>query len=317
MPEIEFSRITATRTGENASSGKETELAFNGNFVIVKTLLEQLFAVASITVTSEEITQIKVDTTTTPYTLYYTMDALTSEDPTWIPLVSTSFADLGGDPNDNIALKTILDAKGSASDVATLQTQMSGTMSTVSNLQTTVGNHTTAIGANTSAITQLQSDVNDRVKTPHGDILYLRYVSGSNEIQYSTDGTTWTGILSTGISFASITGNADDNASLVSYVAGEIANALLTISTTYVTQTMFTEHTTDTNNPHGVTKAQVGLGNVDNTSDMNKPISIAVQQALNSMASNMPPVYSMTPDDYRANTPMSGAIYFTSNNFSN
>ena len=34
-------------------------------------------------------------------------------------------------------------------------------------------------------------------------------------------------------------------------------------------------HVSDTNNPHGVTKAQVGLSNVDNTSDSNKPVSTA------------------------------------------
>ena len=34
-------------------------------------------------------------------------------------------------------------------------------------------------------------------------------------------------------------------------------------------------------NPHSVTKTQVGLSNVDNTSDINKPISIDVQTALN------------------------------------
>lgn len=33
-------------------------------------------------------------------------------------------------------------------------------------------------------------------------------------------------------------------------------------------------------NPHTVTKAQVGLGNVDNTSDLNKPLSTATQSAL-------------------------------------
>ena len=41
-------------------------------------------------------------------------------------------------------------------------------------------------------------------------------------------------------------------------------------------------HTLDTANPHGVTKAQVGLGNVDNTADINKPISTATQSALDS-----------------------------------
>lgn len=39
-------------------------------------------------------------------------------------------------------------------------------------------------------------------------------------------------------------------------------------------------HVTDTANPHSVTKSQVGLGNVDNTSDLNKPISTATQTAL-------------------------------------
>ena len=39
-------------------------------------------------------------------------------------------------------------------------------------------------------------------------------------------------------------------------------------------------HLSDLNNPHGVTKTQVGLGNVDNTSDTDKPISTAQQAAL-------------------------------------
>ena len=40
-------------------------------------------------------------------------------------------------------------------------------------------------------------------------------------------------------------------------------------------------HIANTSNPHGVTKSQVGLGNVDNTSDANKPVSTATQTALN------------------------------------
>ena len=41
------------------------------------------------------------------------------------------------------------------------------------------------------------------------------------------------------------------------------------------------DHIKDNNNPHNVTKEQIGLGEVDNTSDINKPISNAVQLALN------------------------------------
>ena len=46
-------------------------------------------------------------------------------------------------------------------------------------------------------------------------------------------------------------------------------------------QANLTAHINDKENPHEVTKAQVGLGNVNNTSDANKPISTATQTALN------------------------------------
>ena len=45
-----------------------------------------------------------------------------------------------------------------------------------------------------------------------------------------------------------------------------------------------TSHTTNKSNPHSVTKAQVGLGNVDNTSDKAKPISDATQSALDTLS---------------------------------
>lgn len=45
--------------------------------------------------------------------------------------------------------------------------------------------------------------------------------------------------------------------------------------------TAILNHISNTSNPHGVTKTQVGLSNVDNTSDANKPVSTAQQTALN------------------------------------
>ena len=47
-------------------------------------------------------------------------------------------------------------------------------------------------------------------------------------------------------------------------------------------QTNLETHINNKSNPHKVTKDQVELGNVDNTSDANKPISNATQNALNS-----------------------------------
>ena len=43
----------------------------------------------------------------------------------------------------------------------------------------------------------------------------------------------------------------------------------------------YDSHLSNTSNPHSVTKEQLGLGNVDNTSDLSKPISTATQEALN------------------------------------
>lgn len=45
-------------------------------------------------------------------------------------------------------------------------------------------------------------------------------------------------------------------------------------------QSSLNTHTTDVSNPHSVTKSQVGLGNVDNTSDVNKPVSTAQSAAI-------------------------------------
>ena len=55
-------------------------------------------------------------------------------------------------------------------------------------------------------------------------------------------------------------------------------------------------HIANTSNPHKVTKAQVGLGNVNNTSDLNKPISTATQNALN-LKADKTTTYTKTETD--------------------
>ena len=47
------------------------------------------------------------------------------------------------------------------------------------------------------------------------------------------------------------------------------------------------EHIADKNNPHNVTKEQVGLGNVDNTADIDKPVSNAVRSAIITATNDM------------------------------
>lgn len=55
------------------------------------------------------------------------------------------------------------------------------------------------------------------------------------------------------------------------------------------------DHTTNKNNPHSITKSQIGLSNVDNTSDANKPISTATQAALNKKANIDSPAFTGAP----------------------
>jgi hypothetical protein len=50
-------------------------------------------------------------------------------------------------------------------------------------------------------------------------------------------------------------------------------------------------------NPHAVTKAQVGLGNVDNTSDLDKPVSTAQQAALDAKTHNS--LVGLNDGDYK------------------
>ncbi len=56
-------------------------------------------------------------------------------------------------------------------------------------------------------------------------------------------------------------------------------------------------HTSRTDNPHSVTKSQLGLGNVDNTSDLSKPVSNAVQDALDLKVNTSDIVDNLTTQD--------------------
>lgn len=55
-------------------------------------------------------------------------------------------------------------------------------------------------------------------------------------------------------------------------------------------------HIASTSNPHSVTKSQVGLGNVDNTSDASKPVSTATQTALD-LKADQATTYTKTESD--------------------
>lgn len=101
------------------------------------------------------------------------------------------------------------------------------------------------------------------------------------------DGSKWKNTASTAsISWGDITGTLSNQSDLQTALNAK-QNTLTTaqqnavnsgITSTKVSS--YDTHIANKSNPHAVTKAQVGLGNVDNTSDANKPISTATQTAL-------------------------------------
>ncbi|MFZ4599695.1 MAG: hypothetical protein ACOYNN_13705, partial [Terrimicrobiaceae bacterium] len=68
-------------------------------------------------------------------------------------------------------------------------------------------------------------------------------------------------------------------------------------------------HPLDTENPHAVTAAQVGLENVDNTRDDDKPVSAAMQTALNAKAN------ASTLGNYVQRTPPAANFRFQDGTF--
>lgn len=74
-------------------------------------------------------------------------------------------------------------------------------------------------------------------------------------------------------------GNVDNTADTDKPVSD--ATQALIDSTKNELNSSISSHVENKDNPHDVTKAQVGLDQVDNTSDLNKPVSTAQQEAIN------------------------------------
>jgi hypothetical protein len=94
------------------------------------------------------------------------------------------------------------------------------------------------------------------------------------------------------------------------YVRGRTAPASTsTTESDPVAEADLATHIADHTNPHAVTKTQVSLGNADNTSDANKPVSTAAQAALDAINGVYRPILRASG---RALTGGSGTNYMLS-----
>ena len=75
-----------------------------------------------------------------------------------------------------------------------------------------------------------------------------------------------------------VTGNTAEGNAITGITAS--GHTVTVTKGTMATSTELSTHTNNKSNPHGVTAAQVGLGNVDNTADADKPVSTLQAEAI-------------------------------------
>ena len=133
------------------------------------------------------------------------------------------------------------------------------------------------------------SDQNDKVKASATDttegFLDSKITGTTDKITISkiNSGANESFVVTVGVDvFDKVSDDSDNitegtvNLFLTSAERTKIANSLTTITGSSHSQLTLDDGT----NPHGTTKANVGLGNATNTSDANKPVSTATQTAL-------------------------------------
>ena len=105
--------------------------------------------------------------------------------------------------------------------------------------------------------------------------------------------------IESSIEIVKVTTRVNDVFTIVRAQEGTTALAYVTddhvqLRMTAATATTVEAHVANTANPHGTTKTQVGLANVDNTSDVSKPVSTATQTALDLKAPLANPTFTGT-----------------------
>jgi hypothetical protein len=212
-------------------------------------------------------------------------------------------------------------ANGLGTDVSNLESTVAGLQTDVSSVETTVASHGTAITGNTDAlanqaddISTLSGSVTDHIADTMGvhgiaDTSLLATKSYADDVAGTAQSNAETNAASTADTKIS-THNSD-----TTDVHG-IANTANLATKSYA-DTAVSDHNADTTNVHGIsdtsalatktyadgavttavaalTKSSVGLGNVDNTSDANKPVSTAAQTALDLKANLAGPTFTGT-----------------------
>lgn len=243
----------------------------------------------NIRIKSNQIKEIKVENGIA----FYTVDG-----ENWNSLQS-SWGQITGDLANQTDLKQALDDKVGSDEFKVVVSQ--------------VGSNTNSITLLTTTVSEISDTLDSLVKTVSGpggilirldeiegvlakkitseQVLEIRTVNGT-ALEFTTDGTNWHPVSSAGqVEWGDVVGDIENQADL-QLLFNNLNDVISNVSAS------LTSHINDTDNPHSVNKEDIGLGNVDNTSDMDKPVSTAQQAAINAILSSG--FISLTKAEYEA-----------------
>lgn len=203
---------------------------------------------------------------------------------------------IGGAPETLDTLKEVADAIAESKDVEEALNLAIGTKANQTELDTHTGNDTIHItsseriawnDANDKKHTHSNKSILDKITQTLIDNWNAAYTHISDTVRHITSGerTAWNNKYDKPTSGIP----KSDLASSVQTSLGKADTALQSHQdiSGLATKLELSNHVNNTENPHEVTAEQVGLGNCDNTSDANKPISKAQQAEFDNINSNL------------------------------
>ena len=252
-------------------SGEQFVDKMNANLEATDIKFSEQDIALSLRIISNEIKEIKVEDGKT----YYTLETPDVQDRTWYSLQG-EWGKIGGNIEDQVDLRNALNSKANQTDYLALERTVDANYLELQNLEdaftlvsNTVNSLDNAVNGTTGILVRL-NNVEDTLATKitSNQVLEIRCTDGLS-LEFTTDGRTWKPVSTAGVvDWGDIIGDINNQADLL-LLFDDVDDAISAVDTA------LTNHKNDHNNPHQVTAAQVGLGNVDNTSDSDKPLSTA------------------------------------------
>lgn len=260
-------------------SGQKMVDALNGNFRGIKSKFVDTDAQLDLRIFSNDVKEVKnIDGI-----LYYTEDDATVEDKNWKPLQG-QWGKIGGNLEEQEDLKRVLDGKVNQSSFDNLDSRVESIEVSVGVIRTNLSNLGDLVqnidnmleGANgvLFRLDTVESTLEHKISSDQ--VLNIRSTDGDS-LEFTLDNIVWKPVSTAGVvEWGDIIGDITNQPDLFKVIndATEKVDDM---------EIALNSHLDNFNNPHEVTKEQVGLDKVDNTADVDKPISNAQKEYINNM----------------------------------